>query len=94
LYIWGVALPTPINNEELTCNFQGLTNDGKYYVAARFAITHPSLPKGIDFTKNTRQDPKLNYLKKEERRLNSLADSSFRPSLKSLKSLIASISTN
>ena len=88
------ALPTPINNEELTCNFQGLTNDGKYYVAARFAITHPSLPKGIDFTKNTRQDPKLNYLRREERRLNSFPDSSFRPTLKSLKSLIASITTN
>lgn len=88
------SLPTPINNEELTCNFQGLTDEGKYYVAARFAITHPSLPKGIDFTKNTRQDPKRNYLKREERLLNSFVDASFRPSLKSLKSLIASITTN
>jgi hypothetical protein len=85
-------LPTPINNEELTCNFQGLTNDGKYYVAARLAITHPSLPKGIDLAK--KPDPAKNYLKREERRLNSFPDASFRPSLKSIRAMIASITTN
>ncbi|HEU4434958.1 MAG TPA: hypothetical protein VFR51_16355 [Pyrinomonadaceae bacterium] len=86
------AAPTRLNNEELTCDFQGITNDGKYYVAARLAVTHPSLPKGIDSTEPPPQDPKGNYLKKEERLLNSFADESFRPSLKSLKSMIASIS--
>jgi hypothetical protein len=88
------VLPTTANNEELTCNFQGLTDDGKYYVAARFAITHPSLPKGIDSTKPPPVDLKGNYLKKQERLLNSLADDSFQPSLNSLKSLLASITTN
>ena len=86
--------PTPLNNEELTCDFQGLTNDGKYYVAARLAITHPSLPKGIDSTKPPPQDPKGNYLRKQERLLNSFTDESFQPSLKHLKALIASITTN
>ena len=42
--------PNPVNNEELTQVFQGLTKDGRYYVSARLAITHPSLPRGIDFT--------------------------------------------
>ena len=88
------VLPTRVNNEELTCNFQGLSNDGKYYVAARFAITHPSLPKGIDSTKPPPVDLKNNYLKKEVQRLNSLADDTFQPSLNSLKSLIASVTTN
>jgi hypothetical protein len=89
------VLATRLNNEELTCDFQGLTNDGKYYVAARLAITHPSLPKGIDSAEPPPQDPKeKNYLKKEERLLNSFTDDSFKPSLKSLKSMIASISTN
>ena len=88
------VLPTPLNNEELTCDFQGLSSDGKYYVAARFAITHPSLPKGIDSTKPPPVDLKNNYLKKQERLLNSLPDNSFQPSLNSLKSLIASITTN
>jgi hypothetical protein len=82
----------PINNEELTCNFQGITNDGKYYVAARFALTHPSLPRGIDFTSHIERDDKQLYLKKQERALNGYADGSFQPSLRVLKSLIASIS--
>ena len=86
---------TRLNNEELTCNFQGLTNDGKYYVAARFAITHPSLPKGIDSTKPPPpQDLKGSYLKREERLLNSFPDKSFQPSLTNLKALIASITTS
>lgn len=87
--------PSPVNNEELTCNFQGLTSDGKYYVAARFAITHPSLPKGIDYTNvpNREMDKTRSYLKKDERLLNSFTEDSFRPSLTSLKSLIASITT-
>ena len=84
--------PNPINNEELTCNFQGITDDGKYYVAARFALTHPSLPKGIDFTSHIKRDDKGLYLKTQERKLNGFADDSFGPSLSVLKSLITSIS--
>ena len=45
-------------------------------------------------TKPPPVDLKNNYLKKQERLLNSLADDSFQPSLNSLKSLIASITTN
>ena len=82
--------PNPINNEELTYNFQGLTRDGRYYVAARFAVTHPSLPKGIDFA-NVERDKKLLYLRRDERKLSRLPESSFRPSLKSLKALLSSV---
>ena len=87
------TLPTPINNEELACDFQGLSNDGKYYVAARLAITNPSLPKGIDFAKPPGNDRTRAYLNKEEKMLNAFADDSFHPTLTSLKSLIASIKT-
>lgn len=87
------AVPTPINNEELTADFQGLSNDGKYYIAARFAITHPSLPKGIDSTKLPPVDQAGTYMKKQEQLLNGLADGTFQPSLSGLKSLIASIKT-
>jgi len=86
--------PTRLNNEELTCDFQGLTNDGKYYVAARLAITHPSLPKGIDSTEPPPEGVNKSSMKQQERLLNSFTDESFKPSLKSLKSLLASISTN
>ena len=84
--------PTPINNEELTCDFQGMTDDGKYYVAARLAITHPSLPKGIDFTDHIKRDDDLRYIKKQEEALNGFSEESFQPSLKTLKSMLASIS--
>lgn len=84
----------PINNEELTADFQGLSNDGKYYIAARLAVRHPSLPKGIDFTDKIKRDKKLLYLRKQEQALNGYADDSFQPSLRVLKSMISSISTN
>ena len=83
--------PNPANNEELTLDFQGLTKDGRYYVAARLAITHPSLPKGIDFTDGIKRDMHWNYLKREEKALDRLPEASFQPSMKSLKAMLASI---
>jgi hypothetical protein len=84
--------PNPVNNEELTLVFQGLTKDGRYYVAARLAITHPSLPRGIDFTDEIERDmPHYNYLKKAEKELEGFSDESFQPSLTSLKALLSTI---
>lgn len=83
--------PNPVNNEELTYNFQGLTKDGKHYIAARFAVTHPSLPKGIDFTEHIKRDEGLLYLMEGEKRLGTLPEESFRPSLKRLKAIVSSI---
>ena len=84
--------PNPVNNEELTVDFQGLTKDGRFYVAARMAITHPSLPRGIDFTNDIERDlPNFNYLKKEEKELEGFSEESFQPSLRSLKALLSSI---
>jgi len=34
----------PINNTDLFYTFQGLTDDGQFYVAAIFPVAHPSLP--------------------------------------------------
>jgi len=36
--------PIPINNRELFYSFQGLTYDGKYYLAVILPVNHPSLP--------------------------------------------------
>lgn len=83
--------PNPVNNEELTLNFQGITKDGRYYIAARLAVTHPSLPRGIDFTGDIKRDQQDRYLRKAEKALEGLPDASFQPSLKSLKSLLSSI---
>jgi hypothetical protein len=99
--------PNPANNEELTANFQGLTKDKKYYVAARFGVTHSSLPKGIDFTDENLQKDALMasnndeintrvriYLRAEKEKIDKLPENSFKPSLLNLKDIIASISTN
>lgn len=34
----------PVNNNSLFYSFQGLTNDGAYYIAAVLPVSHPSLP--------------------------------------------------
>ena len=97
--------PNLLNNEELTFNFQGLTGDKRFYVAARFAITHPDLPKGIDFTdsaiqKNAYSQPTLEevgkavsaYLKREQEKAEKFDENNFIPSMESLKNIIESIS--
>jgi hypothetical protein len=97
--------PTPANNEELTANFQGLSKDGKYYVAARFAILYPSLPRGIDSVDDRIQNHALNtsnveeikervrtYLKREADKIERLSNDTFVPKISSLEQLISSIS--
>ena len=84
--------PNPVNNEELMLVFQGLTDDGRYYVAARLAITHPSLPRGIDFTDAIERDRQWRYLKQGEKDLDRLPEDSFRPPLSALKDLLSSLS--
>jgi len=83
--------PNPVNNEELTLDFQGLTKDGRYYVAARLAITHPSLPRGIDFTDEIERDMQWRYLRTTEKELEGFTEESFQPSLKRLKAMLSSI---
>jgi len=38
----------PINNQNLSYEFQGITDDGKYYVTAEFPLQAPSLPNDRD----------------------------------------------
>jgi len=83
--------PNPVNNEELTLNYQGLTKNRRYYLAARMAITHPSLPRGIDFTDDIERDMEFRYLRKAEKELEGFPEVSFQPSLRSLKAMLSSI---
>jgi hypothetical protein len=89
----------PINNHDLFYTFQGLTNDGQYYISAVFPISHPSLPvdgqaysgdinafglgEGENFT---------NYLAGIKAQIDSQADESFTPSLTRLDAIIGSLS--
>ena len=99
-------LPSPANNEELTATFQGLSKNGRYYIAAKFSTTHPSLPRGIDFVDKSIQDPpgdmtseqireyERRYLKKEGEKVDALRDEEFRPALPTIKKLISTISVS
>lgn len=96
--------PSPVNNEELTATFQGLSKDGTRYIGARFAVTHESLPRGIDFTDGRIQKDAIEestseklhervsaYLKKEEEKIEILDERSFIPSISEVKLVIASL---
>ena len=90
--------PIPINNHELIYHFEGLTNDGQFYVIAVLPITSLNLPAdgkldsavpagGVPFNSANPQA----YFDAITNRLNSVAPDAFSPSISSLDSLIGSI---
>lgn len=81
----------PANNEQLAFVVQGLTKDGRYYIDARFAITHPSLPKGIDSTKPMKGLARKQHLLKVSKDLDAVTNESFWPPIASFKDLLASL---
>jgi hypothetical protein len=94
--------PLPINNQELFYTFQGLTNDGNYYISLTLPIHSPLLPAddnpnspvpsgGVafdqnDFSKFTK------YLSDVTNLLNSASPDSFSPPLPTMDKLVKSIS--
>ena len=85
----------PVNNNELFYTFQGLTADGRYYVAAVLPVSHPSLPaNGNDvpggdweaFAQNYE-----NYVRQVEAQLDAEDGASFVPSLFLLDGMIRSL---
>jgi hypothetical protein len=92
--------PAPINNHELFYHYEGLTNDGKYYVIAILPLTAPILAEdekpessvpngGVALPPNT--GPTDVYYFSVTEKLNSLAPGSFTPPLNTLDALIQSI---
>ena len=90
----------PINNNELIYQFQGLTEDDRYYIFAILPITAPILPE------NEKPDAPIpaggipipgdigvsnTYYFSVTEKLNSLAPDDFTPSLNMLDALIQSI---
>jgi len=83
----------PVNNFELIYTFQGLTSNGKYYIAAVLPVTNPQLPNdpnineqltgvGIDYQ---------NYISQTASLLNEEPAGSFTPDLNKSDALIRSI---
>ena len=93
--------PAIINNHELFYMFQGLTNDGKYYVVAILPVTSSILPEdekpespvpagGVPVPTNTGTDAA--YYDAVTKTLEAMYEDSFNPSLFQLDALIQSIS--
>lgn len=84
----------PINNHELIYTYQGITNDGKYYVAVILPVNHPSLPADGKVTGNEpsefTSDFRL-YVANLTGLLDSQAANTFVPDLAQLDSLTSSM---
>ena len=84
----------PINNYELIYTYQGLTSDGKYYVAAVLPVNHPSLPADEKVTGN--EPPEFTsdfpaYLANVVKTLNPQAANTFTPDLTQLDAMMSSL---
>ncbi|MEW5938878.1 MAG: hypothetical protein AB1750_04395 [Chloroflexota bacterium] len=84
----------PVNNNELFYTFQGLTNDGKYYVSVQLPITAAILDgmpapdvNSPDFTADQWQA----YLDGMTKTINSFGDPFFVPNLEALDKFIQTI---
>lgn len=87
----------PINNFELIYTYQGLTSDGKYYVAAVLPVTHPSLPADANVSGN--EPPEFTsdfpaYLANVTNNLNTQAANTYTPDLTHLDAMMSSLEIN
>jgi len=85
----------PVNNHELHYTFQGLTSDGRYYVAAVLPVNLPELPADESVDLN---NPPQNfvedfpaYLSDTVNMLNGQPPSAFIPDLSTLDAMIMSL---
>jgi hypothetical protein len=84
----------PTNNAELLYTYQGLTSDGKFYVAAVLPANHPSLPADGKITGN--EPPEFTsdfptYLTNVAKSLNSQAAGTYAPDLTQLDAMLNSL---
>ena len=85
----GMAL---VNNNELIYTFQGLTGDGKYYIAAVLPVTDPDLPAGVEAgPQATAFGNFRDYLSGLVTSLNGKTGDAFTPSLLKLDDLVRSM---
>jgi hypothetical protein len=86
----------PVNNQDLFYTFQGLTDDGQYYVAAILPVTLPDLPPDTNW--NTDQPPTGEnyraYLDEVVNTLNQASADLFTPDLSKLDAMMQSSEVN
>ena len=94
LTLHGQWIP-PVNNHEIVYTFQGITNNGEYYVVAIFPVSHPnlpdddSLPDGVGHA--AWSEMALDYVADQVEMLNLQPSNSFVPDLGLLDALMQSL---
>lgn len=96
--------PSLVSDHALTYVFEGVTDDGLYYVSAMFPVVTPAMPhnytfeeaarRGLDFTKmNTQTFKKAHaaYVRRAVRNLARLRPDKFQPDLARLNRLLSTI---
>ncbi|MDW7755747.1 MAG: hypothetical protein SCH68_11340 [Brevefilum sp.] len=88
--------PNPITNKNIIYTFQGLTDDGKYWIAVTLPVSHPILPDEYTtlpegYTQESLILDYTSYTKDMKDRLSNELPDSFSPSLSILDILIMSI---
>jgi hypothetical protein len=86
----------PISNRNIIYTFQGLTNDGVYWVAVTLPISSPVLPQDYDtlpegYTEESLIQNYSSYVSDVKDALETQASDSFSPTINSLDSLVKSI---
>lgn len=97
--------PTLISNRALTYVFEGITDDGRYYVSATFPVVAPILPadfseeeavkRGLDPTfrlaDRAAEHKHASYVKRTARELEQLPPAKYQPDLARLNKLLSSL---
>lgn len=88
---------SPITNDDLIYIYQGLTNDGKYWVSLYYPVTTAALPNSIQDTQVTGENYDVfaknytTYISDLTTKLNNLTPDDFGPSLNGLDSMVKSL---
>jgi hypothetical protein len=98
---WNVSDTSEITNDGLDYAFQGITNDGQYYVYAEFSVTAPFLPSDDDpavvawneknYLLPQKSKTYQDYLRPIVAKLQALPADQFKPNLNLLQQLISSM---
>ncbi|OGO17303.1 MAG: hypothetical protein A2Z14_17375 [Chloroflexi bacterium RBG_16_48_8] len=82
----------PINSDDMFYTFQGITDDGMYYISAILPISHPNLPDPESITMDDAfYDHFMDYVADVEDRLNAEPSESFTPSLLKLDAMMGTL---
>jgi hypothetical protein len=86
----------PLTSGELIYTFQGLTDDGQYYISATFPVRTSALPETIadDFDYDAFAETFSTYLAETTEKLNDLTAADFTPRLDLLDSVVRSLVVN